>query len=232
MTGLLRVEKYPVDVRERRKDRKSHRLPRGSRGICSSENALLASNRPACRQKLRSLNCRMACGAWRSKSQSCMVRTGVAHLRGTAALAHAFVRFLPGGKCGFRLAPMGDGGLITPMQKMRHGPAVGTRRHELTHTLRTIPGCHRPECPTAVVQERAVLKSRRLLYLAHRAERVNKKARYETKGPDPQTGKADENHYHLTTPAILLPGSVYPANGCISGGGKGRHGNRTVRKPD
>ena len=174
----------------------------------------------------------MARSAWRSKTQSGVIRTGVSHLGCTAALAHAFVRFCPGRESGFRLAPMRDRSLITPIQKMWHGSLVGTRRHELTHTLSGIPGCHRPECPASVGQERAVLKSRGLLYLPQRAQRVQCKKWYETKRPDPQAGKADENHYQLTTPAILLPGSVYPAKGCIYGGGNGRHGYRTVRKSD
>jgi hypothetical protein len=165
------------------------------------------------RPKLRSPNGRTAGGAWSSKPQSWVVRTGVSDLRCAAALAQAFVRFRPGGESGFRLAPMRDRGFIAPIQKMRHRSAVGARRHELTHTLLSIPGSHCPEGPASVSQERALLKSMRLLYLPHRAERIKYKARYETKGPDSQAGKADENHHQLTTPAILLPESVCPAKG-------------------
>jgi hypothetical protein len=147
----------------------------------------------------------MGRGAWRSKTQSGLIRTRVSHLRCAAALAHAFVRFRPGGESGFRLAPMRDGSLITPIQKMWHGSAVRTCGHELTHTLMSIPGCHRPEGPASIGQERAALKSGRLLYLPHRAERMKYKERDETKGPDSQAGKADEYHNQLTTPAILLP---------------------------
>ena len=179
--------------------------------------------------QLGSFNGRTARGAWRSKTQSCVIRTRVSHLRGTAALAHAFVRFRPGGESGFRLAPMRDRGLITPIQKMGHGPAVGACGHELTHTLLGIPGCERPESPTAVGQESAALKSRRLLYLPHRAERVQYKARYETKGPDSQARKTDKNHRQLGTSAILLLGSILSCKGISR---DGRHGDRTVRKHD
>ena len=181
------------------------------------------------RPKLRSPNGRMGRGAWRSKTQSGVIRTWVSHLRCMAALAHAFVRFRPGGESGFRLAPMRDGSLITPIQKMRHGSAVGACRHKLTHTLRGIPGCHRPEGPASVSQERAVLKSRRLLYLPHRAERVKYEKRDETKGPDSQAGKADENHNQLDH-SYLITGERLSCKVIVPR--DGRHGDRTVRKSD
>ena len=181
------------------------------------------------RPKLRSFNGRTARGAWRSKSQSCVIRTRVSHLRGTAALAYAFVSFGPGGESGFRLAPMREGSLITPIQQMGHRSAVGACRHELTHTLLSIPGCHRPEGPASVSQERAVLKSRRLLYLPQRAEGMKYEKWDETKGSDSQARKTDKNHRQLGTSAILLLGSILSCKGISR---DGRHGDRTVRKHD
>ena len=179
--------------------------------------------------QLGSPNGRAGCGAWSSKTQSGVVRTGVSHLRGTASLAHAFVRFRPGGESGFRLAPMREGSLITPIQKMGHRSAVGACRHELTHTLLSVPGCHRPEGPASVSQERAVLKSRRLLYLPQRAEGMKYEKWDETKGSDSQARKTDKNHRQLGTSAILLLGSILSCKGISR---DGRHGDRTVRKHD
>jgi hypothetical protein len=50
--------------------------------------------------------------------------TRVEHLRYAADLAHALISFGPGREDSIGLGPMGDRGLIAPMQKTWHGSLV------------------------------------------------------------------------------------------------------------
>jgi hypothetical protein len=117
-----------------------------------------------------------------------MLGTGVEHLRCAADLADAFVSVGPGREGGFGLGPMGDGSLITPMEKMWHGFLVRPVRHELAHALLSVPGSHRPKGPASVSQQRPYLESGRLLYLPEGAEGIQRKEGDETNRSDSQAG--------------------------------------------
>src|ERR1700733_7105750 len=60
-----------------------------------------------------------------------------------------------------------------------------------------IPGCHCPERPPSVSQQRPMLKPGCLLYLTQRAQHIKYEHRDETKGPQPQAGQTNENHIQL-----------------------------------
>jgi hypothetical protein len=114
--------------------------------------------------------------------------TRVEHLRYAAYLAHALIGFGPEREGSFGLGPMGDGSLITPMEKMWHGFLVRPVRHELAHALLSVPGSHRPKGPASVSQQRPYLESGRLLYLPERAEGIKRKEGDETNRSDSQAG--------------------------------------------
>ena len=117
-----------------------------------------------------------------------MLWTRVEHLRYAAGLAHALISFGPGRKDSLRLGPMGDRGLVAPVQKAWHGLLVCPARHVLAHALLTVPRSHRPKGPTSVGQQRAFLESRRLLYLPQGAEGVKREEGKITNGSDSQAG--------------------------------------------
>lgn len=110
------------------------------------------------------------------------------HLRWAPDLAHAFVGIDPGREGSFGLGPMGDGSLITPMEKPWHGFLVRPGRHELAHVLLRVPGSHGPKGPASVSQQPPSLESGRLLYLAEGAEGIKREMGDKTNGSDSQTG--------------------------------------------
>jgi len=114
--------------------------------------------------------------------------TRVEHLRYAADLAHALISLVPGREDSFGLGPMGDRGLIAPMQKTWHGSLVRPGSHELAHVLLSVPGSHRPKGPASVSQQSPVLKSGRLLYLPEGAEGIKRKEGKKAKGSDSQAG--------------------------------------------
>ena len=117
-----------------------------------------------------------------------MLWARVKHLRYAAGLAHALISFRPGREGSFGLGPMGDRGLVAPVQKSWHGFFVRPARHVLAHALLIVPRSHRPKSPTSVSQQRAFLESRCLLYLPQGAEGVKREEWKITNGSDSQAG--------------------------------------------
>ena len=139
------------------------------------------------------------CSTWRPVAHVDMLRTWGFDLRRTAALTHVHVGFCPRRKLGFRLHPMCYGGLITPVQKMWHRGLVGTRGHELSHTLLIIPGCHGPEGPASIGQYCTCLKSWCMFPLPHRSPSMKCEKWHKAHRPDSKPCQTDEGHSHITS---------------------------------
>lgn len=123
-----------------------------------------------------------------------MANTGKPHLGRTPTVTHAPIGFIPCRQSVFRLIPMHNGCLVTPIEKVRHRPTVRAAGHESPHAVRTIPDRHRPESPSPIGEKRTALELGRSLDLFDGAERVHRKRRQKAHGPYAEPSDADERH--------------------------------------
>ena len=61
------------------------------------------------------------------------------YLGGTAALSHSLASVKPRRQTSFRLIPVRHGGLVAPVEKMRHCFPVRSRPHEASHIVLIVP---------------------------------------------------------------------------------------------
>ena len=109
---------------------------------------------------------------WCRVSQGGMLGTGLPHLGRTSTRAHSLIGFRPGRRGSFRLVPVHNGSLVTPVQKSRHRGFMSACRHEAPHTLLAVPSSHRPEGPVMIAQKASRLKPERSLCLAQGAQSI------------------------------------------------------------
>jgi hypothetical protein len=91
---------------------------------------------------------------------------------GDWASAHSLIGFRPGWRGSFRLLPVHNGSLVTPVQKSRHRGFMSACRHKAPHTLLAVPSSHRPEGPVMIAQKASRLKPERSLCLAQGAQSI------------------------------------------------------------
>jgi hypothetical protein len=132
-----------------------------------------------------------------------MLGTGVPHLGHTSTRAHPLICFRPGRQGGFRLIPVHDGSLVTPVQKSRHCSPMRACRHEAPHALLVVPSGHRPEGPASIGQKAATLKTGRCLDLTQGAVSIKYEERQEANRSNSQARDTDKWH-------TFTPGSDHP----------------------
>jgi hypothetical protein len=123
-----------------------------------------------------------------------MASTGKPHLGRTPTLTHVPIGFIPCRWIVSRLFPMHNGCLVTPIEKVRHRPAMRSAGHVLPHVVLTIPDRHRPESPTPIDEKRTGFESGRPLDLLDGTGRVHRKRRQKSDGPYPQASDAHKRH--------------------------------------
>ena len=111
-------------------------------------------------------------------------------LGGAAGFAHAAVGFEPGGEGGFGLMPMGDGGLVAPVEEMGHGLLVGAGDDVVAHGF--VPCGEGPEGEAAIGEEGSGLEAEGVLDLALGAQGVDGEAGKEADGAEAEAGEAEE----------------------------------------
>ena len=123
-----------------------------------------------------------------------MTRTRKPHLGHAPSLIHAPIGFIPCRRIVFRLIPMHNGCLVTPIEKVRHRPTMRIAGHVSPHILLTIPDRHRPESPPPIDQKRTAFESGRPLNLLDGSGRVYRKRRQKADGAYPQASDAHKRH--------------------------------------